>query len=162
MGASVLASLWSPCSHWPTCLTFRQDHTGDNDHEKQDQGHKEAEILPGLVLGCLSPFPWGKPGQPPFPQGYTLSCPLRCLRQSAGNCRIPWGILGLLLDPPDREGSEKVGKKAHPSRIRSHGGEGQWDEEGLQEDSHLTYSLPLIYEGIRATQHPSFVEIKGP
>lgn len=36
---------------------FRQDHTGDNDHEKQDQGHEEAEILPGLVLGCLSPFP---------------------------------------------------------------------------------------------------------
>lgn len=104
----MLASLWSPCPHWPRCLTFGQNHTEDNEHEKQDQGHSQAEISPGLILGRLSPSTWGKPGKPPSPQGYTLSRPLRCLKQSAGNCRIPRGILGSL---PNRRGGLRKGWK---------------------------------------------------
>ena len=46
---------------------------------------------------------------------------------------------------------KRLEKEAHPSRIRSHDSEGRWDEEGLQEDSNLRYSLPLTCEGIRET-----------
>lgn len=56
LGADAPAFLEPRCLTWPSCLTFDEDHAKDNDFEKQDQGHSKAEMLPGLVLGFMSPF----------------------------------------------------------------------------------------------------------
>ena len=76
LGADAPACLEPHCLAWPSCLTFDQDHAKDNNLEKQDQGHSKAEMLPGLVLGLMSPLPWRESRSASFSffQGHTLSC----------------------------------------------------------------------------------------